>query len=86
MKIAQQKLTCLANQKLWWRYSEIQCSYQQHRQPLTTTDCVPAPATTAVSFVPDEADSISAISTVTVKNTPKRPQKQKKSAFIATNY
>ena len=54
--------------------------------PPTTTDCVPVPATTAVSFVPDEADSINTIPTVTVKNTPKRPQQQKMSATTATNY
>ena len=47
--------------------------------PPTTADCVPAPATTTVSFVPDEADNIRTIPTVRVKNTPKRPQKRKKS-------
>ena len=43
----------------------------------TTADCVPGPAATTVSFVPDEADSMRTIPTVTVKNTPKCPQKQK---------
>ena len=46
----------------------------------TTADCVPAPATTAVSFIPDEAGSVRTIPTVMVKNTPKRPQKRRKSA------
>lgn len=46
--------------------------------PPTTADCLPAPATTTVCFVPDEADSIRTIPTVRVKNTPKRPQKRKK--------
>ena len=35
----------------------------------TTADCLPDPATTTVSIVPDEVDSITTISTVTVKNT-----------------
>ena len=52
----------------------------------TTAYCVLAPATTEISFVPDEADSVSTISTVTVKSTPKRPQKRKKSATTVTNY
>ena len=43
----------------------------------TTADCTPALATTAVSFLPDEADSIRTIPTVTLKNTPKRTQKRK---------
>ena len=35
--------------------------------PPTTADCVPAPARTTVSFVPDESGSIRTIPTVTVK-------------------
>ena len=46
----------------------------------TTADCIPAPATTTVSLAPDEAYSVRTIPTVTVKNTPKHPQKRKKSA------
>ena len=46
----------------------------------------PTLPTTEISFVPDEADSVSTISTVTVKSTPKRPQKRKKSATTVTNY
>ena len=47
--------------------------------PLTTADCAPASATTTISYVPDEADIIKTTPTVTVKNTPKHPQKRKKS-------
>ena len=47
--------------------------------PPTTTDCVAAPATTTVSFIPDEVDNVKTIPTVTVKSTPKRPHNRKKS-------
>ena len=44
----------------------------------TTADYVPAPALTTISFFPDETNCIRTIPTVTVKNTPKCPQKRNK--------
>ena len=38
--------------------------------PPTTADYIPDPSTATVSFVPDEADIIRAILTVTIKNAP----------------
>ena len=38
--------------------------------PPTTADYIPDPATATVSFVPDEADIIIAIPTVTIENAP----------------
>ena len=50
--------------------------------PPTTAECIPDPATATVSFVPDEADIIIAIPTVTIENAHNLPSDQYKLLFF----